>query len=212
MTVNAVQRKSARERLLAAAEELFYEEGGGVHTVGIDRIIERAGVAKASLYSIFGSKDELIRAYLERHNQAWRARLSGQLALRYADAGPVERALAVFDLLGERTAEPTFHGCAFVNASAEAAPGSVVQVAADQGRAWVREMFADLARQADAADPEELGRQLALLYHGATLSARMDRDLSAAATARAGAAVLLAAATGTASTGTASTGTSGTGG
>jgi AcrR family transcriptional regulator len=54
---------SARERLLAAADELFYEEG--IHTVGIDRIIEQAGVAKATLYSLFGSKDGLIRAYLQ---------------------------------------------------------------------------------------------------------------------------------------------------
>src|ERR1700674_2096878 len=56
---------SARDRLVAAADELFYAEG--VHVVGIDRIVERAGVAKASLYSIFGSKDELVRAYLEEH-------------------------------------------------------------------------------------------------------------------------------------------------
>ena len=62
-------RPSARDRLLAAADELFYEEG--VHTVGIDRIIERAGVAKATLYSTFGSKDGLVRAYLEaRHDAA----------------------------------------------------------------------------------------------------------------------------------------------
>jgi len=53
---------SARERLLAAADELFYEEG--VCTVGVDRILKQAGVARASLYSTYGSKDELIRAYL----------------------------------------------------------------------------------------------------------------------------------------------------
>ena len=61
-------RRSARERLLAAADELFYEEG--VHTVGVDRVIERAGVAKATLYSAFGSKDELIRAYLAARHAA----------------------------------------------------------------------------------------------------------------------------------------------
>src|SRR4051812_30650251 len=55
-------RLNVRERLLAAADELFYKEG--VHTVGIDRIIDRAGVAKASLYSAFGSKEELVVAYL----------------------------------------------------------------------------------------------------------------------------------------------------
>ena len=52
---------SVRDRLLAAANELFYQEG--IHTVGIERVLERAGVAKASLYSTFGSKDELVRAY-----------------------------------------------------------------------------------------------------------------------------------------------------
>ena len=64
MGVKAAAGPTARERLLAAASELFYDEG--VHTVGIDRVIERAGVAKASLYNTFGSKDELVRAYLEQ--------------------------------------------------------------------------------------------------------------------------------------------------
>src|SRR5580693_4574532 len=70
---------SARERLLSAANELFYEEG--IHTVGIDRVIEHAGVAKASLYNTFGSKDELIRAYLELRHQATRERLSAAMEL-----------------------------------------------------------------------------------------------------------------------------------
>ena len=53
---------AARSRLLAAADELFYSEG--VHTVGIERVIEHAGVAKATLYNAFGSKEGLVRAYL----------------------------------------------------------------------------------------------------------------------------------------------------
>jgi AcrR family transcriptional regulator len=184
-------RQSARERLLAAAEELFYTEG--VHTVGIDRVIERAGVAKATLYSVFGSKDELVRAYLVRHNQGWRERLTSQVTARYSD--PRERLLGVFDVLGERSAETSFHGCAFVNAVAETPPGGPIDGVVDGARAWVRDLFADLARQAGAADPDALARQLALLYHGATLSARMDRDLTAASTARTAAATLLDAAT-----------------
>jgi AcrR family transcriptional regulator len=70
-------RVSARDRLLAAADELFYAEG--VHVVGVDRIVERAGVAKASLYSIFGSKDELIRAYLQARHAARRERMTRKL-------------------------------------------------------------------------------------------------------------------------------------
>lgn len=183
-------RLSARERLLAAAEELFYAEG--VHTVGIDRVIERAGVAKATLYSVFGSKDELVRAYLLRHNQTWHERLIRELDARYR--APRERLLGVFDVLGERSAEVSFHGCAFVNAAAESPPGGPLEGVCDTARAWVTEMFADLARQAGVADPLPLARQLALLYHGATLSARMDRDLAAARTARTAAATLLDAA------------------
>ena len=64
---------SAQDRLLAAANELFYEEG--VHAVGIERVIERAGVAKASLYSTFGSKEELVRAYLQQRADARKRRL-----------------------------------------------------------------------------------------------------------------------------------------
>src|ERR1700751_4622999 len=71
-------RASARERLLAAADELFYNEGG--HTVGIDRVIERAGVAKASLYDCFGSKDELIRASLQGRLAARQARIHKKLS------------------------------------------------------------------------------------------------------------------------------------
>ena len=71
-----MSRGRARERLLAAADELFFYEEG-IHTVGIERVIERAVVAKASLYNAFGSKDELIRAYLTRAwmcSSSWRRR------------------------------------------------------------------------------------------------------------------------------------------
>src|SRR6195256_3255583 len=85
------QHFSPRDRLLAAADELFYAEG--VHVVGIDRIVEHAGVAKASLYSTFGSKDELVRAYLEQHFRRRRARIARILAAYHT---PRERLLGVF--------------------------------------------------------------------------------------------------------------------
>jgi AcrR family transcriptional regulator len=179
MASRAVARPSARERLLAAANELFYDEG--IQTVGIDRIIEHAGVAKASLYNTFGSKDELIRAYLESRHAGTADRITRALD-RYDT--PRERLLGVFQAQGELFATPGFHGCAFVSASAEARPGSTVEQAADDHRAWVRTLLTDLAEQTGATDPEALARQLHLLYDGAGLSARMDRDPSAALTAR----------------------------
>jgi AcrR family transcriptional regulator len=172
---------SARDRLLAAANELFYEEG--VHTVGIDRVIERAGVAKASLYSTFGSKEELVRAYLEERGSTRRGRIERRLE-RFED--PRDRVLAVFDLLGEIAAEPSFRGCAFVNASAEGPRGEnkVRQVCRDM-RAWTRSLFEGLARELGVSDPERFGRRLALLYDGAVVGASMETDPSLAAEARA---------------------------
>jgi AcrR family transcriptional regulator len=191
MKTKTPEKASARERLLTAANELFYEEG--VHTVGIDRVIERAGVAKASLYSTFGSKDELVRAYLEGRQARRQERITQALATRFGT--PRERILGVFDVLGEVVAEPGFHGCAFINASVESRPGSAVTQASDVSRAWLRSLFVELARAAGAADPEQLARQLGLLYDGASVAAQLDRDPSVATVARAAAATLVDAAT-----------------
>ncbi|WP_369221738.1 TetR/AcrR family transcriptional regulator [Streptomyces sp. R39] len=188
-TLTAAKAPTARERLLAAANELFYAEG--VQTVGIDRIIEHAGVAKASLYNTFGGKEQLIRAYLDSRH----ARVTERLlrAVEGADT-PRDRLLAVFGAQAELFTEQSYHGCAFVAASAEAKHGSAIEEASDAARAWIRTLFTDLARDAGAPDPEGLARRLHLLYDGGGVSARMDRDPSAGAVAREAAAVLIDAA------------------
>ena len=183
-----MEAPTARERLLAAASELFYDEG--VHTVGIDRVIERAGVAKASLYNTFGSKDALVRAYLEGRHALQVERITRYLD-RYTD--PRERLLGVFEAQGQVFADPSFRGCAFVSASAES-PGELVEQATAEYRGWVRTLLTDLAREVGVAAPETLGRQLHMIYDGASLSARMDHDPSAAVAARAAAETLLDAA------------------
>ena len=176
----SARKASARERLLAAADELFYAEG--VHTVGIDRIIERAGVAKASLYSSFGSKEELVRAYLEHRHEIRRGRLLAGLE-RFGN--PRDRLLGVFDVLAELTATPGFRGCAFYNASAESvAEGGAVEQVSNANRAWTRGLFTELARDAGVPDPPGLADQLMLLYDGASVGARMDKNAGAASLAR----------------------------
>ena len=171
---------TARERLLAAANELFYKEG--IHTVGIDRVIEHAGVAKASLYSTFGSKEELIREYLRGRAAVRQQRISERIA-RTED--PRERILAVFDLLGELATAPSFRGCAFVNASAEGPrERNKVTRVCEEMRTWLRALFTDLARDAGVAQPERLGVELVLLYDGATVGASMDHDPGRAEVAR----------------------------
>ena len=173
-------RRPARERLLAAADALFYEEG--FNLVGIDRVIERAGVAKASLYDCFGSKEELIRSYLQERHEARQARMRERLA-RYAT--PKEKILAVFDAMAETAERPDFRGCAFTRAGVGARPGSSVKAMCDESRAWNLALFADLAKQAGAADPGRVAQQLRILYDGAMVSAHVDASSTAVAAARA---------------------------
>ena len=178
---------AARARLLAAADELFYAEG--VQSVGIDRVIEHAGVAKATLYSAFGSRDGLVRAYLQARHAATADRMARELEARFDT--PKERLTGAFEVQGLSFTEPGFRGCAFISASADAPPGGVVEQATQDYRTWLRELFFDLAKQAGAKDAKSLAQQLVLLYDGAGVGAWMDRDPSAETAARTIAAALV---------------------
>lgn len=177
-----------RERLLAAANELFYREG--VHAVGIDRVIAEASVAKTSLYSSFGNKDGLIAAYLESRDQQMREGVEQAIG-RHQSAR--DQLLALFDFLIELSSDPNYHGCAFAMATSEAHAEST-DVVAKGYRSWLRGTFTQLASQAGAPNPRTLGHQLHLLWDGAAQSARMDGGQQGAWAARAAAVSLLDAA------------------
>jgi AcrR family transcriptional regulator len=182
-------RPSARDRLLAASDELFYNEG--VHTVGIDRVIEKADVAKGSLYYNFGGgKDELIEVYLFNRHQLWMQTV--QAGIDRVD-DPQAKILAVFEVLGDLFSKPDYRGCAFMNATAEAKEGSPEDLAATKFRAWIHGLFLELATAAGAEDAKELSDQLVILYDGATTTSQMDKTATPASTARRMAALVLAA-------------------
>jgi AcrR family transcriptional regulator len=185
----ATRRPSPRERLLEAADELFYADG--VHSVGIDRVLARADVARASLYGTFGSKDELIRAYLERRMAASQARLR---AAADAHDDPRERPLSVFDAQAATFAQPGYRGCAFNRASAEAQPGSAAYEVPRTYRRWLRGYLTDLAASAGAAEPDVLARQIHLLYDGAMTARSLDDDPDVTTSAKAAARALVDAA------------------
>lgn len=190
MAVKPKETQSARERLLTAADQLFYREG--VHVVGVDRIAEQAHVTKATLYNTFGSKEELVRAYLEQHMRRRQARIGRILQ---SNDTPTERILGIFGEIEMLLEGSDFRGCRFIMATAESRPGDTSEVVAEQYRAWLRAVFTDLAREAGAADAKELGRRLLLLYDGAAVAARMDEDRrGAAAATRSAAKALLEAA------------------
>jgi AcrR family transcriptional regulator len=189
MSDDGAAKRSPRDRLLAAASELFYAEG--IQSVGIDRVIERAGVAKASLYSTFGSKEELVCAYLNARHEQTLARLRSAVA---ATVDPIERLLAVFDAQAELFQGPDFHGCAFMAAAAEAPAGGRIDATAESYRHDIHALFSELAAAAGAPDPALLASQLQLVYDGGGLAAKMDRNPDIATPARAAASTLIAAA------------------
>lgn len=157
-------RVSVRERLLAAADELFYAEG--VHSVGIDRVIELAGVAKASLYRAFGSKEELVAAYLAARHQAIRQQILQEVE---QENDPRARLLAVFAAECRWLGRATYRGCSFTRASAEPSVGERVHHETASYRQDVRGILTQLATEANVSDPAALGMQLFLLYQGGSI-------------------------------------------
>lgn len=179
-------RRSARERLLETADKLFYAEG--IHSVGIDRILQESGVAKGSLYYNFSGKDELVREYLRRQHAGWVARIDERVA---READPSAKILAVFDALGPIFAEPNFSGCAFHKAGHAIPPGSSEDLAVKRFRAWLRRLFADPLEQLGYPAADLLVTQLVVLFDGANMAAVADSDPQAASAARSAAEALL---------------------
>jgi len=178
MTVTA---EGARERILRAADELFYAKG--IRNVGIDEIIAHAGVAKASLYKHFESKDLLVLAWVRQRHDAWRHSLD--TAASKTGSGPRERLLAVFDDLQGDCCRKSYRGCAFVNAMIELAdPSHPAHVVSLEHKKALREYMRDLAAQAGAKDPEATAHHLAMLYEGAVVTSQAEGNMDAARRAR----------------------------
>lgn len=186
-------RRTARERILETAGELFYREG--MRAVGIDTIIARSGVAKMSLYRNFASKDELICAYLEDTEGTFRSWWEGVAARHSGD--PRAQLKALFAALGKWTAHPKFRGCPFINASVEFRdtdhPGRAI---AERHARAMRDRLRDLAAAAGAREPEALAEHLLLLMQGAYAGGRLLGPGVAARAIPAAAAVLIDAACG----------------
>lgn len=191
LTLPAQQRtpSAARERILGTASELFYTEG--VRAVGVDTIVARSEVAKATLYSHFASKDDLVLAVLERRDGEWLARLEAEVDRRDGDAR--ERLLSVFDALADEFGRPDYRGSAFMNVATEIADlEHPARAACRSHKDKIRAYFTRLATDAGARDPEALSHELMLLHDGAICVRVVQGDRQAAARAKRAATVLLA--------------------
>jgi AcrR family transcriptional regulator len=161
--------KSARDRILETATELFYREG--IRAVGIDTIIARSGVAKMSLYRNFASKDDLVVAFLQ-----YRDGIYWQWWDHVMAAHPGDAARQIGDLfasLARRVSSPAYRGCPFINTSTEFPdPDHPARTICRANKRELRRRLLDLSRRAGARDPATLADQLLLLMDGAYASAQ----------------------------------------
>jgi AcrR family transcriptional regulator len=163
------RESGVRNRLLEAADRLFYTEG--VRAVGIDRVLADAEAAKASLYSHFRCKDELVAAYLERRVAAARASIDAFVST----VPPKDRALRMFDWIIEWVEAPEFRGCPMQHVVSEIADAThpARRVAASQ-REWLFEHFTEWARAAGAPNAKAVAGALVVLFDGAVAASEQD--------------------------------------
>lgn len=184
----------ARDRLLAAASALFYAEG--LRGVGVDRVIERASVTRATFYRHFPGKEALVVAYLEATDRAVRERAG---ALPDAAGPDAARAagqwlLALSAAMTEQFCTAGFRGCAFINAAAEyPEPGSAVRAAVLAHRTWLLATVTAALRTAGHPAPDAAARRWMALRDGATVAGYLGDPAAARDTFAAAVRDLLAA-------------------
>jgi AcrR family transcriptional regulator len=178
-----------RPALLGAARDLFYQRG--ISATTLDEIVDEAGLTKPTLYRHFPSKEALVASYLDERNDA----LDAELRRWLVERAPADRPRAVIDWVCDRVGRPGFRGCAFVRSLAEAPEEAGIPDRARERKRRLLRVITDACRDAGSADPEDVGRQLALIVEGVTTMAFVTGDVVAASNAarRAGTAVLAAA-------------------
>jgi len=161
-----------RTRILETAANLFYLHG--IANVGINEVIEKAAVARMSLYHHFSSKDDLILAVLDHISDQRIHAIEDTLSGCHT---PESRLLSLFLILKEIVSEETFRGCAFINAAIERAkPEDPIHKRATKHKKMIQETFLKLAKEAGADSPDRLARQLMILWDGAITQSYIHQD------------------------------------
>lgn len=172
------KKSPTRERILAAADRVFYQFGVGA--VGVDRISDEANVGKMTLYRHFPSKDDLIQAYLERRHHYWQEQFV--CAVDKNQGHPEDRIARLFERMAAWFESPDFFGCAFINADAERAD-SCIEALVQKHKSMMRELIRRQVNELNVANPESLTEQIFVLAEGAIVTARLTRSKAPADTA-----------------------------
>ena len=178
----------AKDALLEAACQLFYTQG--IRGTSVESILDRAGVARQSLYQHFDSKDGLVAAFLNLRDERW-CGLMNDFVVRTSD-DPLARVYAIYDFLEDWFAQSDFSGCAFINTAAEYSnPEHPFHVLSARHKARVLGDIERLCSEAKLPDHKALARQLALLMEGAIVTEQVTPASNAAAEAKGIAQVLI---------------------
>jgi AcrR family transcriptional regulator len=169
-----------RERIVDAAYDLFASRG--IRDVGINELISNSGVAKATFYRHFASKDELVLAFLERRDQVWTVNAIMGEAHRKAHS-PEQQLLAVFDVFSDWFHRTDFEACSFINVLLEMGGSHPLGRASIDYLAKIRGHVKQLADQAGLQRTDDFSRSWHILMKGSIISAA-EGDLDAAQRAR----------------------------
>src|SRR5262249_11037184 len=162
----AGRAESVEDRILDSACQLFYKEG--VQATGIDRVLSEAGGAKPSLYAHYGSKDDLVRAYLERQADAWMTRVHARIGPAEGRAG----LLRLFDMLGDFASAKDFRGCPFLNATSELAdPSHPGRAVLRRQREWLHGLIRGLLSAVGVRDLDPVSPAVVVVHCRALASA-----------------------------------------
>jgi AcrR family transcriptional regulator len=170
----------ARERILDTAYELFSRRG--VRGVGVDEVVERAGVAKATLYRHFPSKDDLVIAFLEQRERRWTLDWV-EAEARRGGSTPEEQLLAIFEAFDGWFRRDDFEACSFINVLLEMGPEHPASRASVRHLENIRSIVRRLAEEAGLRDPESFARSWHILMKGSIVSAA-EGDVDAAQRAK----------------------------
>lgn len=177
----------ARQRIVDTAYELFARRG--IRDVGVNELISRAGVAKATFYRHFASKDELVLAFLEQRDQVWTTDMIVADARRRGGT-PAEQLLAIFDVFGDWFRRDDFEACSFINILLEMGAKHPLGRASIDYLARIRGHVQQLAGEAGLRDTEDFSRSWHILMKGSIISAA-EGDADAAKRAQAMARTLI---------------------
>jgi AcrR family transcriptional regulator len=169
-------RSSARERILDAAYELFSRRG--IQAVGVNEVIERAGVATATLYRHFPSKEKLVLAFLDLREQRWTKDLIEAGAMGRG-SNPEEQLLAIFDVLDEWFHRDDFEAGSFIKVLLELGPKHPAGGASVRHLEQLRAIASHLAEEAGLRDTESFAHSWHILMQGSIVVAA-EGDVEAA--------------------------------